>query len=257
MKLIILQELAGLSNILSNLLVDRDKTLISGCYDPETKERLKSMYLKFWNKPTYYTRFPAPTLYSVFSEEDRKMFHIDMPFPQNETDKNIEDCEYLLCRGTAGGSTVLKKGMETPLGNKYPMIRLSNIFSTPKSFYRYIDSWNHSDEKELNLSDKQRFENVKNQIFRKPSLVTMGYNDITWIDIDDFFMENKIPELIDYIQQKYDIYIDDFTYWMLDYLNEHLLPEYNNIKVSNQIIEMTEEFNDLTKDFDIINTKNI
>lgn len=254
MKLIVMQELAGMNNILNNLFIDRNQTCITGCYD-ESGERTQYHYLKYFNNPDYRHLFPAPTLYSAFSKEDRDWIRDDLKqWPHTQVDKSFDKCNYLFLRGTAGGNTILEKGEETPFGEKYPRQFVSNIFTTPKSWliYReimYDSSPDYNWEGIYNL--------LKTQIFEGPSLVTMGYKDITWIDMEDFFIENKIPKLINFIQQEYNIFLDDFTYWMLEHLNIHYLPKCQSFTVTDELIYYVNKFNDLFSLDKVINTQTI
>ena len=257
MFIIAIQEFAGFNNLLSNLFIDRNKTTMTGVYNYSDPNWLKQSYEKYLNKLDYYSKVCSPTFYMIFNTKDLSYFKNQGEFPHTNFTKPIEDCEYVVCRGTAGGNNnAVNRGEEIPFDEYDEIIRISNIFTTPKSWYRYIDSWKEVGQER---SIEESFNVVKEGMFHKPGFISLGYDpkEITWIDIDDFFVENQVVKLIKFIEQEYDIHADDITYWIVDELNKRHLSKYQNIEISEEIISRTEEFNKMLDGFKIINSKTI
>lgn len=243
MKTFVVQELAGMSNILTNLLIT-DQTCIT------LDQRTKPHYEKYFNKPDFEAIVPAPTMWGAFTNQQKQEAIDADQWPAGKLNRPIDECDYLIFRATAefDPNDVLDKGHETPFGTDQETIRISNIFTTPHS-WTILQQRHHPE-----YTWEQRYRSLTRQIFDRGSLVTMGYQDICWIDIQDFFYQKKESLLIDFIQSEYGIEVDEFSIWILEYLHKNY---WQKLNIDNEMLFWLDKFNDQLKDYKIINVRNL
>ena len=214
------------------------------------EQRTKAHYEKYFNKSDFEAIVPAPTMWAAFTHQQKQEAIDSQQWPAKKLSKPIDDCDYLVYRATAeyNPNDVLNKGQELPVDVDHNTIRLSNIFTTPHSWK--ILQQNHHPE----YTWERRYKALTRQIFDRGSLVTMGYQDICWIDIQDFFYQKKETLLLDYIQNEYNITVDDFSIWMLDYLHQNYWKE---LTIDNDMLPWLNKFNDKLADYKIINVERL
>jgi hypothetical protein len=237
--IILMQEICftNYNNLLSNCLIDREKTTITGAHpmksqNGDTNTPQISHYEDYIVNKGY---LPGPTFFASFTEEkkkdliERKRWY----WEDAETTKSPHECQQLVLRA------MMHKFTEwTPLydhnmhsfGPEANMIYCSTICSSASSFLSIyqnmlIEAVKH--DQTLGISQASRVIERLMEPDMHGIIHQSAYKGTElWIDIDDLFLNNNMDKLITVIDQHLNIqHRDDFIHDVIRLMEKQMKPQ--------------------------------